>query len=526
MPVLGALRTEAPRPRVVREHRHAGWLAATTVCAGAFLLRCDAGVVVFSLPALRRHFGVSPAAVQWVSLGPLLTMVAAAPPVARLAGAVGHKLTWTYGFVVVAAASAACGLAPSLGVLIAFREVQAVGAAMVQAGGLALMSAGVVPGRPGAATGVLRAAPLLGLVAGPVAGGLVIASAGWRWVFLAGVPAGCAGAVAGRCLLPRTRAVRLIAEPDPAGRGPVASATPRHGRGAPLSGIVAGRFALFAPLVLLPGLCAAGGVPPAVAGLVTAALPGGFVLAALLGPAHRTGDRLRGVVAAAGCLAVTAGIAADPVPGAVNAVLLAALGVLLGTLVIARNAVPPPSTERARPGAAGEPGMALAVATVTLTGSLGDGPAGARLALAALGLAVLVLAAPVAVRTWRGGGPATPIPAPERPPDARFLLANERTFLAWNRTALALVAAGLAVAQLLRPFPGVPWGRPALAVPLILLGAVIAVIGHLELSRNRRALYRSEPLPRSVLPKVLTFAVGAIAVISATVLVLSAARGR
>jgi putative membrane protein len=170
--------------------------------------------------------------------------------------------------------------------------------------------------------------------------------------------------------------------------------------------------------------------------------------------------------------------------------------------------------------------MALAVATVTLTGSLGDGPTGARLALAALGLAVLVLAAPVAVRVRRGGGPATSAAASETPPDARFLLANERTFLAWNRTALALVAAGLAVAQVLRPFPGVPWGRHALAVPLILLGAVIAVVGHLELNRNRRALYRSEPLPRSVLPKVLTFAVGAIALVSAAVLVLSAARGR
>jgi putative membrane protein len=52
-------------------------------------------------------------------------------------------------------------------------------------------------------------------------------------------------------------------------------------------------------------------------------------------------------------------------------------------------------------------------------------------------------------------------------PDARFTFANERTFLAWNRTALALVVAGLAIAQLLPPFPGLPFGRHLLAVPLI-----------------------------------------------------------
>src|ERR1700721_906742 len=59
-------------------------------------------------------------------------------------------------------------------------------------------------------------------------------------------------------------------------------------------------------------------------------------------------------------------------------------------------------------------------------------------------------------------------------PDYRFTLANERTFLAWIRTALALVAAGLAIVQLLPPFPGIRWGPRARGIPLILLGAVVA----------------------------------------------------
>lgn len=109
-------------------------------------------------------------------------------------------------------------------------------------------------------------------------------------------------------------------------------------------------------------------------------------------------------------------------------------------------------------------------------------------------------------------------------PDARFTLANERTFLAWNRTALALVVAGLGVVQLLPPFPGVPWGRHILGVPLIVLGAAVSVTAYLEWRRNQAALRRGEPMPRSVLPLVLAATIAGIAVLSAVVLLISAVR--
>jgi putative membrane protein len=110
----------------------------------------------------------------------------------------------------------------------------------------------------------------------------------------------------------------------------------------------------------------------------------------------------------------------------------------------------------------------------------------------------------------------------ESEPDARYTFANERTFLAWTRTALAFVAAGLAIVQLLPPFPGVPWGRRVLGIPLIVLGGVIAVVGYGQWSRNQRALRRGEPIPRSVLPRVLAIAITAMALIAAVVLLLSA----
>ena len=109
-------------------------------------------------------------------------------------------------------------------------------------------------------------------------------------------------------------------------------------------------------------------------------------------------------------------------------------------------------------------------------------------------------------------------------PDPRFTFANERTFLAWSRTALALVVAGLGVVQLLPPFPGVPWGRHVLGVPLIVFGAVVAVTAYGEWVRSQRALRLGQPLPRSVMPQLLTVVITAIAVIAAVVVLVSALR--
>jgi putative membrane protein len=112
----------------------------------------------------------------------------------------------------------------------------------------------------------------------------------------------------------------------------------------------------------------------------------------------------------------------------------------------------------------------------------------------------------------------------EEEPDVRFTLANERTFLAWNRTALALVVAGLGIVQLLPPFPRVPWGRHALGVPMIVVGAVVSVTAYLEWRRTQTAMRRSEPMPQSVLPRILVATITGIAALSAVVLLVSAVR--
>ena len=83
-------------------------------------------------------------------------------------------------------------------------------------------------------------------------------------------------------------------------------------------------------------------------------------------------------------------------------------------------------------------------------------------------------------------------------PDPRFSYANERTFLAWCRTALALLTAGLAIVQLLPPFD-VPGGRRLIGIPLIVAGTVLAVGSLFQWARNERAMRLGQPLPRSVL---------------------------
>ena len=140
---------EPARPAVVREHRLAPWLAVATVCFGAFMGQLDASMVTLAFPALQRQFGVALAGVQWVSLAYLLALVALLVPVGRWSDRYGRKLVYLYGFVLFTAASAACGLAPSLAVLIALRVVQAAGAAMLQANSVALVATSAPAGGGG-----------------------------------------------------------------------------------------------------------------------------------------------------------------------------------------------------------------------------------------------------------------------------------------------------------------------------------------------------------------------------------------
>ncbi|MEU4157662.1 DUF202 domain-containing protein [Actinoplanes sp. NPDC026670] len=97
-------------------------------------------------------------------------------------------------------------------------------------------------------------------------------------------------------------------------------------------------------------------------------------------------------------------------------------------------------------------------------------------------------------------------------PDYRFSLANERTFLAWIRTGLALIAGGLACAQFLPPLP-VAHLREIIAILLLVLGGLVALRAVDHWVRTERAMRLGTDLPRSWFPAVLAIAVAAGAVV-------------
>ncbi len=431
------LLTEPGRPRRIREHPRAAWLAVAAVCMGAFMGQLDASIVMLTFPALERQFHAPLAAVEWVALSYLLVLIAFLTPAGRIADAAGRKLIYLYGFAVFTLASAACGLAPGLGWLIGFRVVQAAGAAMLQANSVALVVTSVDRDRMRAALGLQAAAQALGLALGPAIGAILVASAGWRFVFWVNVPVGLIAIVTGRYLLPRSREHTALGRFDFAGLAllvtastalllglsaasgltgawwvapalfgaaalAVAGFVARERRSdsplvdlrllrpqavsAGLAGALFGYLILFGPLALFPVVLTA---HRAVTGLVLTALPAGFAIAAVLSgrllPAHWS-TRARSLTGGGVSAVASLALAAAPAAPAWVAIWLAVLGAGLGVFMPANNS----SVMKAIPAEA----AAVAGGLVNQSRGLGT----------ALGITVVTLCLNAGVHAGSGGG--------------------------------------------------------------------------------------------------------------------------
>ncbi|PKN56584.1 MAG: MFS transporter [Deltaproteobacteria bacterium HGW-Deltaproteobacteria-14] len=143
-----------------------------------------------ALPELARAFGASFQAVQWVVLAYLLAITAAIVTAGRLGDLVGRRRLLRIGLYLYTAASALCGLAPSLWLVIAARALQGLGAAAMMALTMAFVSELVPKGRIGGAMGLLGTTSAIGTALGPSLGGLLIDQVGWPAVFLINLPLG------------------------------------------------------------------------------------------------------------------------------------------------------------------------------------------------------------------------------------------------------------------------------------------------------------------------------------------------
>jgi EmrB/QacA subfamily drug resistance transporter len=144
------------------------------------------------LPALAAAFDAPFADVQWVVLAYLLSITVLVVGAGRLGDMIGRRKVLLGGVALFTLASALCGLAPDLYLLITARALQGAGAAIMMALAMAMMSGQAAGGRVGSAMGLLGTMSAVGTALGPSLGGLLLAGLGWRAIFLVNVPLGLA----------------------------------------------------------------------------------------------------------------------------------------------------------------------------------------------------------------------------------------------------------------------------------------------------------------------------------------------
>ncbi|MFI5956027.1 MFS transporter [Cryptosporangium sp. NPDC051539] len=180
------------------------------LCGAPFLAGLDLFVVNVAFADIGASFpGHTLGDLSWILNGYAIVYAALLIPIGRLADRVGNRRAFVAGLVVFTAASAACAAAPSVGVLVAFRLVQAVGAAALTPTSMGLLLHAVPAARRALSVRIWAATNAAAAAIGPVVGGLLV-ELSWRWIFLINVPTGVVLVIAA------LRAVPDYRVPDPA----------------------------------------------------------------------------------------------------------------------------------------------------------------------------------------------------------------------------------------------------------------------------------------------------------------------
>ena len=185
------------------------WAVLAICCCSLLLVGIDITIVNIALPTIRRDLHSSLSGLQWVIDAYSLVLAAMLIFSGSLGDRLGRRRVFLVGLIAFTAASLACGLAPTLGWLVAFRIVQAVGGSMLNPVAMSIIvNAFQEPGARARAIGVWAAVVGLSMALGPLVGGALVSSAGWRWIFWVNVPVGLAAVALTARWIPESRAPR------------------------------------------------------------------------------------------------------------------------------------------------------------------------------------------------------------------------------------------------------------------------------------------------------------------------------
>ena len=183
------------------------WRTLAVSAAGVFVVFLDATVVNIAFPAISSSFPhATTAALSWVLNAYAVMFGALLVTSGQLADRQGRKRVFIAGLIGFAAASALCGLAPSVALLVAARSVQAIAGAMLVPASLALLLTEFPASRRAGAVGIWGAAGAIAAATGPTIGALLIEGPGWRWVFFINVPFCLGAALVAQRVLRESRA--------------------------------------------------------------------------------------------------------------------------------------------------------------------------------------------------------------------------------------------------------------------------------------------------------------------------------
>ena len=156
------------------------WLVLITLCLGFFMILLDTTIVNVAMPAISSGLNASLSDLLWILNAYVLVYAVLLITAGRLGDLRGQRNLFVGGIIVFTLASLACGLAPNPTLLIAFRAVQGVGAAMLMPQTMAIIIATFPADRRGTALGIWGAVAGLATVAGPTLGGVLVTYASWQ----------------------------------------------------------------------------------------------------------------------------------------------------------------------------------------------------------------------------------------------------------------------------------------------------------------------------------------------------------